>query len=240
LVLSLNDDYSGMAAKLVSLLIGFGVVAAASGGLPCTTYPDAIFSPDGEWIYYVQSEMSGSFRTSSSTDGIPDGFGREHIDREVITVRRKHRESDRDELVRTIPAPPWVGKTYLATDCGEYRYASLSFNEYGELVFEFFGPSLRDHVDVQNSVISDELLAFHENDGTWTKTPFKSIYRRPQGDHAWMKLELVRYDDEWWWLLDHESHTYKVILAGSKSVRKNASNFTYEKILSLTQPRASR
>ncbi len=229
-----------MAAKLLSLLIGFGVVAAASAGLPCTTYPDAIFSPDGEWIYYVQSEMSGSFHTPSATDPIPVGFGKEHIDREVIAVRRKHRDSDRDEPVMTLPAPPWVGRTYLATDCGEYRFASLSFNESGDLKLEFFGPSLRDRTDANKSVNPDELLVFHETDGTWTKTPFKSIYRRAQGEHAWKNLELVRYDDEWWWLLDHESHTYKVILAGSKTVRKNALTFTYDRILALTQPRASR
>lgn len=228
-----------MAAKLLSLLLSCGVVAVAGGGLPCTVYPDAIFSPDGQWIYYVQSEMSGSYRDPSLSEGIPNnGIAKERIDRETITLHRKHRESGKDELVRAIPAPPWLGVTYITTDCGEYRYASLTLNEEGEVRLEFFGPSLRAKADWQDAVIADELLVYRDDDPAWTKTPFNSIYRRPTGNWKWNNLELVRYDDEWWWLVDHKSRTFKVILAGSKPVMKNASNFTYDKIMTLTQPRA--
>lgn len=225
-----------MSAKLLSLLLSCGVVAVASGGLPCTIYPDAIFSPDGEWIYYIQSEMNGTFRTPSVSESVKvEGLSKEKIDRETITIRRKHRETEKDEFVKAIPNPPWLGITYPATDCGEYRYASLSFSPQGEIHFEFFGPSLRDTMDWQRALNEAELLVYHDGETTWTKTPFKSIYLRPQGNRTWKDLELVRYDDEWWWMLDYQSHTYKVILAGSKNVRKSASNFTFEKILSLTQ-----
>lgn len=228
-----------MAAKLLSLLLSCGVVAVAGGGLPCTVFSDAIFSPDGQWIYYVKSDMSGSYRYATSSDGVPNsGIAKERIDRETITIHRKHLESGRDELVRAIPAPPWLGLTYMATDCGEYRYASLTFNEASEVRLEFFGPSLRPNADWQDAVIAEELLVYRDGDAAWTKTPFKSIYRRPAGNWKWKNLELVRYDDEWWWLLDHETRTFKVVLAGSKPVMKNASNFTYDKIMTLTQPRA--
>src|SRR5882762_4839019 len=106
----------------------------------------ATISPDGEYVYYIQSVYRVHSHTSLSdfwkgVKAFPGGgttvtFLKVWEDK--LAVRRIKIKTGNDELVKGLPVPPWIGATFRPgwrSEDGAAEWGSLRWSDGGELQF---------------------------------------------------------------------------------------------------------
>ena len=202
-------------------------VQTFSKDIRLSAFPAAVFAPDGRSVYYVQSDLGANVRKGSFRLVYARSIEIRIIS-EVISIHKLDLATSKNEIIATLPPPPWVGTGEWVPRVFWFdgESAKMGYSTDGELWYEIHGPT---SVTLNGKVRQTTQADFVSSDPKWTYLSSalpEPTLRTELKDVVSGSIEVVttwRYGDQGSYslaVLDHDRRTVRLLATGSDRDRK--------------------